>query len=341
MLGALKGHLAPALSLAEENESRQSLRIIDERTGAEYRVPIKLHTVEAKELAAIRAPGGPPLRVFDPGLINTCVRSSRICFIDGEKGILRYRGYAIEELAARVCYEEVFFLLLFGDLPTKGQLQFLKNKIKQMAQVPEQVKSLIKSFDRCASPSSIFLAAVAALGACSACNACNACSACNACNACSPKQRSLIWGSAALQNKKTLNAFLIRAVAAGFTIAANILRHVEGLSFVDPHPDLDLVENFLYMIDGKPHDPVIVRALEVLFILHAEHELNNSTAAVLHVASSHSDIFTALAAGVAALSGRRHGGTSKAVVEMLEKIKSKNDVKDFLEKVKRREARKP
>ncbi|CDJ69929.1 citrate synthase, putative [Eimeria necatrix] len=265
MLGALKGHLAPALSLAEENESRQSLRIIDERTGAEYRVPIKLHTVEAKELAAIRAPGGPPLRVFDPGLINTCVGSSRICFIDAEKGVLRYRGYAIEELAARVCYEEVFFLLLFGDLPTKGQLQFLKTKIKQMAQVPEQVKSLIKSFDR----------------------------------------------------------------------------HVEGLGFVDPHPDLDLVENFLYMIDGKPHDPVIVRALEVLFILHAEHELNNSTAAVLHVASSHSDIFTALAAGVAALSGRRHGGTSKAVVEMLEKIKSKDDVKDFLEKVKRREARKP
>ncbi|XP_026189977.1 citrate synthase, peroxisomal [Cyclospora cayetanensis] len=261
MLGALKGQLSPAIALSEEYESRQSLRIIDERTGKEYKVPIRHNTVEAKGFLQIRAPGGPPLHVLDPGLMNTCVAGSRISFIDGEKGILRYRGYPIEHLAEKSSYEEVVFLLIYGDMPTPHQLEEFVSKLALLSAMPEQIKSLIRSFDR----------------------------------------------------------------------------HAEGLSFVEPQTDLGLVGSFLQMIDNAPPSPTIARALEVLMILHAEHEMNCSTAAVRHVASSHADLYISLAAGVAALYGPRHGAANEAAVRMLRRIAAPSHVPQFLENVKRRE----
>lgn len=319
MLGALAGQLAPAIALAEEKEVRQSLRVVDERTGKEYVVPIKHNTVEAQSLSQMRVPGGPPLRSFDPGLLNTCIAGSGICFIDGEKGILRYRGYPIEHLAERATYEEVAFLLLYGELPTPSQLQAFVKEIRAFAVMPEQIKQLIRSFDRTAHPMGIFISSLAAL------------------SACSPEQNPAVSGPNVLQHKPTRNRHLIRAIAVGFTIAANIQRHAEGLPFVEPRPDLSLVGNFLHMLDKSDPNPTLVRALEVLMILHAEHEMNCSTVAVRHVASAHADLYSSLAAGVAALYGPRHGGANEAAVRMLSRIETVKNVPAFLEKVKRRE----
>ncbi|OEH77638.1 citrate synthase [Cyclospora cayetanensis] len=335
------GQLSPAIALSEEYESRQSLRIIDERTGKEYKVPIRHNTVEAKGFLQIRAPGGPPLHVLDPGLMNTCVAGSRISFIDELQASAsnkdsyvrgaRYRGYPIEHLAEKSSYEEVVFLLIYGDMPTPHQLEEFVSKLALLSAMPEQIKSLIRSFDRSAHPMSIFLACMAAL------------------SACSPEQNPAVSGATILQHRPTRNRHLLRAVAVGFTIAANILRHAEGLSFVEPQTDLGLVGSFLQMIDNAPPSPTIARvrnyglefeirkALEVLMILHAEHEMNCSTAAVRHVASSHADLYISLAAGVAALYGPRHGAANEAAVRMLRRIAAPSHVPQFLENVKRRE----
>lgn len=333
MLGALKGHLAPAIISSEDNDSQQSLKIIDERTGREYRVPIKHNTIEAKKLAEIKTLEGLPLRCYDPGLMHTCIGSSKICFIDGDKGILRYRGYAIEDLAESSSYEEVFFLLFFGELPTNKQLQEFKYNLFSLSSIPVQIQDLIRTFDRSARPVTIFLSAMAAMSACSL----HACSP----NACSPNNNNNNYLSSFsfFNDIPTQNKHLLTAVAAGFTIAANIVRHLEGLNFVEPKEGLGLVENFLYMVDKQHHDPVVVRALELLFILHAEHEANSSTAAVLHAASTHADLYSSLAAGIAALSGNRHGSANEATILMLKKIKTPKNVRQFLERVKRREER--
>ncbi|KAL8273720.1 hypothetical protein Esti_002320 [Eimeria stiedai] len=319
MLGALAGQFAPAVAAAEEKEQRQSLRVIDERTGKEYTLPIRHNTIGAKSLSQIRVPGNLPLSSFDPGLVNTCIAGSRISFIDGEKGILRYRGYPIEHLAQKASYEEVAFLLLHGELPTPTQLESLRQELAPLAIMPEQIKKLIRSFDRSAHPMSMFVSCLAAL------------------SACSPEQNPAVAGARILQHRPTRNRHLMRAIAVGFTIAANIQRHAEGLCFVEPNLDLGLVGSFLHILDDAQPNAIIARALEVLFIVHAEHEMNCSTVAVRHVASSHADLYTSLAAGAAALYGPRHGGANEAAVGMLTRIGSASNVPAFIEKVKRRE----
>lgn len=319
MLSVIKDQLSPAIAHADEVEGRQSLRIIDERTGKEYRVPVRHNTIPAKSLSSIKTPGGPPLRSFDPGLVNTSIASSSICYIDGEKGVLRYRGYPIEQLAEFCSYEEICFLLFFGETPSSHNLFLFKNIINKLKTMPEPIKALISSFNRSSPPLTIFICCLAAL------------------RCCCPPEVSGVSTALLLQQKQLRNRHLIGALAAGFTIAANIIRYCEGLGFVDPPEEANLVEGFLQMVDGRAPNPTLVRALEVLFILHAEHEMNCSTAALRLVASSHADPYTCLAAAAAALFGPRHGSANEAAVRMLRRIGTPGNVPGFIEKVKRRE----
>ena len=292
-----------------------SVTIIDNRTGKQYEIPIWQGTIRAMDLRQIKAaPGDFGLMTYDPALTNTAACQSRITFIDGDQGILRYRGYPIEVLAGERTYLEVAHLILFGELPNKTESQAWVYDITHHTMLHENIKKFMEQFRHDAHPMGMLLSTVAAL------------------STFYPDAKQIFDpASRRLQTR--------RLIAKMPTLAAFTYRHSRGLPYVYPDNDLSYTGNFLNMMFKMTEvkyapDPVLERALEVLFILHADHEQNCSTNAVRAVGSSHVDPYSALATGVAALYGPLHGGANEEVLRMLVEIGSKDRVPEFIRRVK-------
>jgi citrate synthase len=255
---------------------------------------------------------------FDPGFVNTASTKSAICYIDGDAGILRYRGYPIEQLAEKSTFIEVGYLLIYGELPTKEQLVRFTTQIQRHTLLHEDLKRFFDGFPRNAHPMPVLSSAVNALSA-------------------------YYQDSLDPFDDEQVELSTIRLLAKLPTIAAYAYKKSAGQPFLYPDNSLTLVENFLRMTFGLPAepyglDPEVVRALDMLFILHADHEQNCSTSTVRLVGSSQANLFTSISGGINALWGPLHGGANQAVLEMLEKIrKADGDVHDFVKKVKDRE----
>ncbi|MCX2713856.1 MULTISPECIES: citrate synthase [unclassified Mycolicibacterium] len=255
---------------------------------------------------------------FDGGFVNTASTKSAITYIDGDAGILRYRGYPIEQLAEKSTFIEVSYLLIYGELPTAEQLEKFTNQIQRHTLLHEDLKRFFDGFPRDAHPMPVLSSTV------------------NALSAYYPDSLDPL-------NKKQVELSTIRLLAKLPTIAAYAYKKSEGQPFLYPDNSLTLVENFLRMTFGFPAepyevDPEIVRALDMLLILHADHEQNCSTSTVRLVGSSQANLFTSISGGINALWGPLHGGANQAVLEMLEKIRTgDDDVQTFVKKVKNKE----
>jgi citrate synthase len=258
--------------------------------------------------------------------MNTICCTSAISYIDGDKGILTYRGYPIEQLAKHSNFMEVAYLVLNGELPSMLQLSKFEERIMKHTMVHKDIGEMMKSFRYDAHPMGMLVSTVAAL------------------STFHPEANPALRGSKIYQNPKFVNKQIYRLLGNLPTLAANAYRHRIGREFNEPNTKYNYVENFLYMLDRlgpgkyKPH-PVIVKAMDILFILHAEHELNCSTAAVRHLASSGVDVYTVIAGASAALYGPSHGGANEAVLRMLEEIGTKENVAKFIEDVKNKKRR--
>jgi len=296
-----------------------SLSITDNRTGKTYEVPISDGTIKATDLRQIKTGEDDfGLMTYDPAFMNTAACRSAITYIDGEKGILRYRGYPIEQLAERASFLEVAYLLAVGELPDRDQLTKWENDIKFHTYVHTNVIKFLEGFRYDAHPMGMLLGTVGAMST---------------------------FYPDAKHIEDPANRYIqrVRLMAKMPTIAAFAFRHSRGLPYEFPRNDLDYIGNYVNMmfsIGGK-HEPnkVLQRALEILLILHADHEQNCSTSAVRSVGSSHVDPFSAISAGIAALYGPLHGGANEAVLEMLGEIGDKKNIPGFIEKVKQGEGR--
>ncbi len=291
-----------------------TLTITDNRTGKQYDVPINDGTIRALDLRKIKVTDDEfGLMTYDPAYQNTSSCKSRITFIDGDKGILRYRGYPIEQLAEHSTYIETSYLLLNGELPTESQLAGWNQKLNWHALLHENIKKFMEGFRYDAHPMGIFLSTVGAL------------------STFYPEAKHVFDSEA----RYTQVARLIAKVPS---IAAYTYRHSIGRPYVYPDTDLSFIGNFLSMLFKKSEpryksDPVLERALDVLFILHADHEQNCSTSAMRSIGSSHADPYASLAGAAAALSGPLHGGANEAVLRMLAEIGSVDKIPAFVKKV--------
>ena len=294
--------------------SRQTLTVTDNRTGRSYEIPIKDGAIPATALRQVKtAADDYGLLSYDPSFANTAACRSAITFIDGDRGVLLYRGYPVEELAEHSTYLETAYLLVNGELPTAHQLDQWRADIMHRMWLHESLKEVIDGFHYDAHPMGILQATVAALSTFYP----------DAKHWDDPEQRRLST---------------IRLMAKMPTIAAFAYRHSRGLPYVYPDLEQSFTGNFLTMLFrlGEPQyrpNPVLERALEVLFILHADHEQNASTSAVRGVGSTHTDPYTAIAAGIGALAGPLHGGANEAVIRMLREIGSKDQVPSFIKQV--------
>lgn len=292
-----------------------TLTITDNRTGKSYEVPIENGTIRATDLRKIRTdPEDFGLMAYDPGFMNTAACKSRITFIDGDKGILRYRGYPIEQLAEQSDFLEVAYLLWFGELPSRSQLDEFSRTVLGHTIIHEQTKKFIDGFRHDAHPMGMFLSTCAALS-------------------------TFYRDGKDIFDAHNRMVQLERMVAKMPTIAAFCYRHSIGMPYAYPDNELSYAGNFLNMmfkgteIRYKPN-PVLEHALDVLFILHADHEQNCSTTTMRGIGSSHCDPFTAIAGAAAALYGPLHGGANEAVLRMLVEIGSKDRVPEFIRRVK-------
>ena len=296
--------------------ARATLTITDNRTGQSYEVPIEDGTIRATELRNIKVNESDfGLMTYDPAFMNTASCRSAITFIDGDEGILEYRGYPIEQLAEKSSYLEVAYLLVHGDLPTADQLHKWEHEITIHTFVHENVKEFIQGFRYDAHPMGMLLASVGALS-------------------------TFYPEASAIKDPESRYIQVIRLLAKLPTLAAFAYRHNRGMPYVYPDNDLSYAGNFLSMIYKVAElkyapDPRLEHALDVLFILHADHEQNCSTSAVRGVGSSQVDPYSALAAGVGALYGPLHGGANEAVLRMLRRIATKDNVPGFIESVKK------
>ena len=295
--------------------SGDSLTVTDNRTGKQYEIPIEDNTIRATELRKIKTHEDDfGLMTYDPAYMATASCRSAITFIDGEKGVLEYRGYPIEQLAENSNYLEVAYLLIHGELPTQSQLDHWEHEITIHTFVHENVKEFMQGFRYDAHPMGMLLASVGALS-------------------------TFYPEAASIKDADTRYLQVIRLLAKMPTLAAFSYRHNRGMPYVYPDNDLSYAGNFLSMIykiaelKYEP-DPRLEHALDVLFILHADHEQNCSTSAVRSVGSSQVDPYSAMAAGVAALYGPLHGGANEAVLRMLKRIERKENVPDFIRGVK-------
>jgi citrate synthase len=292
-----------------------TLTITDNRTGKSYTLPIANGAVRAMDLRQIRTgPDDFGLLSYDPAFTNTASTISRITEIDGDRGILRYRGYPIEQLAERSTYMEVAYLLLHGELPTRGQMDDWIWQVTHHTWVHENVKKFIDGFHHDAHPMGMMVSTVAAL------------------STFYPEARDA-------GDPATRRLQIIRLIAKMPTLAAFAFRHSLGLPYAYPDNDLSYTGNFLNMLFKTTEvkyqpNPTIERAMEVLFILHADHEQNCSTNAVRSVGSSQVDPYSALAGGVAALYGPLHGGANEEVLRMLRAVGSKDRIPEFIRQVK-------
>jgi citrate synthase len=295
--------------------SNDTLSITDNRTGKQYQVPIQDGTIRATELRKIKTHDDDfGLMTYDPAFMATASCRSAITFIDGEKGILEYRGYPIEQLAKHSSYLEVAYLLIHGDLPTQAQLDQWTHEITIHTFVHENIKEFMQGFRYDAHPMGMLLASVGALS-------------------------TFYPEAASIKDEEIRHIQIIRLIAKMPTLAAFSYRHNKGMPYVYPVNDLTYPGNFLSMIYKMTElkygpDPRLEHALDVLFILHADHEQNCSTSAVRSVGSSQVDPYSAIAAGVAALYGPLHGGANEAVLRMLRRIETKDNVPGFIEGVK-------
>jgi citrate synthase len=294
---------------------KDTLTITDNRTGKTYEVPIQDGTVRALDLRKIttgEADFG--LMTYDPAFTNTAACRSRITYIDGDRGILNYRGYPIEQLAERSNYLETAYLILNGELPTRSQYDAWVYNITHHTIVHENIKGLLDGFRYDAHPMGMLLATVGAL--------------------------STFYPEAKhIHDPEVRRAQAFRLIAKMPTLAAFAYRHSVGMPFAYPDNDLSYCGNFLQMMFRMTElkykvNPVLERALEVLFILHADHEQNCSTSAMRNVGSSEVDPYSATAAAIAALYGPLHGGANEAVLRMLKEIGSKEHIPDFIKDVK-------
>ncbi|MFN5582826.1 citrate synthase [Gemmatimonas sp.] len=298
-----------------------ALEIRDSRTGATYSAPIRTEGPEgdtyirASDLKQVKREAGEfGTLSYDPAFMNTASCRSAITFIDGDKGILRYRGYPIEQLAEKATFLEVAYLLRNGELPNQQQYDTWVHDITYHTYVHENIRKFLEGFRYDAHPMNMLCSATAAL------------------SSFYPQARDIY-------DPQQRYISMVRLMAKLPTIAAFSYRHVKGLPFIYPDNDLSYTENFLSMVArmSEPKyeaNPVFAKALEVLFILHADHEQNCSTSAVRAVGSSHVDPFSAVAAGIAALFGPLHGGANEAVLRMISDIGDVKNIPAFIEAVK-------
>jgi citrate synthase len=295
--------------------SSETLTITDNRTGKSYEVPIEDETIRATELRKIKVNEDDfGLMTYDPAYMATASCRSAITYIDGDRGVLEYRGYPIEQLAEKSSYLEVAYLLIHGELPTAAQLQEWDHLITIHTFVHENVKEFMQGFRYDAHPMGMLLASVGALS-------------------------TFYPEASAIKDPESRYIQVIRLLAKMPTLAAFSYRHNRGMPYVYPDNDLSYAGNFLSMIYKVAElkyepDPRLEHALDVLFILHADHEQNCSTSAVRSVGSSQVDPYSSVAAGVAALYGPLHGGANEAVLRMLQRIGSKENIPDFIKGVK-------
>jgi citrate synthase len=297
-----------------------TLTITDNRTGKQYELPIAQGTIRAMDLRQIKASAEDfGLMTYDPAFQNTASCRSSITFIDGDKGILEYRGYPIDQLAEHSTYLETASLILNGELPTTPQLDAWSREITLHTMLHENIKKFMEGFQYDAHPMGIFLSTVGAL--------------------------STIYPDAKdIGNEDVRRLQILRLIAKVPSIAAYAFRHSIGRPYVYPDNDLSFTGNFLNMLfkmtelKYRPH-PVLERALDVLFILHADHEQNCSTSAMRGIGSSQADPYASLAGAAAALYGPLHGGANEAVLHMLKEIGSVANVPAFIKRVKGGEGR--
>jgi citrate synthase len=295
----------------------ETLTIVDNRTGRSYEVPIAEGTIRATDLRQISASDGDGgLMSYDPAFLNTSACRSAITYIDGDAGILRYRGYPIEQIAEDATFLETAYLLLEGELPTPAQLKGWEDDVRTHTYVHTNFTKFLDGFRYDAHPMGMLLGAIGAL--------------------------STFYPDAKhIGDAESRYLQRVRLIAKMPTIAAFVFRHSRGLPYVFPRNDLDYIGNYVNMtfeIGGRHEpNPVLQRALEILLILHADHEQNCSTSAVRSVGSSQVDPFSAVSAGIAALYGPLHGGANEAVLKMLHEIGEVKNVNAFISGVKNRE----
>ncbi|MDQ3616440.1 MAG: citrate synthase [Actinomycetota bacterium] len=300
---------------SDSGTSKQTLSVRDNRTGQEYDVPIADGAIKAADIGKIKADDDTPgLAIYDPGFVNTASCRSSVTFIDGEAGILEYRGYPIEQLAEKSSYLEVAYLLVHGELPTKDQYDSWAHEITYHTFVHENIRTFMQGFRYDAHPMGMLLASVGAL------------------STFYPESRSI-------SDADNRHMQVVRLIAKMPTLGAWAFRHAQGKPYVYPDNDLGYAANFLAMLFRMSEqkfnaDERLIHALEVLFILHADHEQNCSTNAVRSVGSSEVDPYSAVTAGIAALYGPLHGGANESVLRMLRRIGSVDDVPDFIDGVK-------
>ncbi|KAF8245164.1 hypothetical protein K440DRAFT_651827 [Wilcoxina mikolae CBS 423.85] len=317
---------------------KESVTITDNRTGKTIVVPITNNSIPATAFKALKTTPAISsdsidtndtangIRVFDPAYLNTAAISSKITFIDGDRGFLMHRGYPIEQLAEKSDFLETAYLLIYGALPDKKQDATWRYEVMHHTALAEDVMKVIGSMRYDSHPMSVFISAFSALGAFA------------------PEANPALQGrNLYINNKEIMNKNIIRILGKAGTVAAASMRVRMNRPFIAPRNDYSYCENLLYMMDShspaenyRP-DPRLVKALDILFILHADHEMNCSTAAMTHVGSSLVDPYSAIAAAAAALYGPLHGGANEAVIRMVEKIGTVENVPSFLEKVKRKE----
>ena len=298
----------------------ETLTITDNRTGKQYEIPIVDGTIRAIDLRQIKVdPEEFGMMSYDPAFLNTASCQSRVTFIDGDKGILRYRGYPIEQLAEQSNFIETAYLLINGELPTQAELDSWCNELNQHTILHENIKKFMEGFRYDAHPMGIFLSTVGALS-------------------------TFFPDAKEVLEPQSRRKQIARLVAKVPSIAAYAHRHSIGRPYVYPDPELSFIGNFMSMLyrgvepKYQPH-PVLERALDVLFILHADHEQNCSTSAMRSIGSSQADPFSSLAGAAAALYGPLHGGANEAVLRMLREIQSVDRIPDFINKVKSGEGR--
>jgi citrate synthase len=295
-----------------ENET---LTITDNRTGQTYTVPIYQGTIRAMELRKIKTDAEDfGMMTYDPAFLNTASCESAITYIDGDRGILQYRGYPIEDLAQNCTFLETAYLILNGELPNEAQFREFTAAITKHTMLHETTKKFMEGFRYNAHPMSMLISTVAAL------------------STVYPESRNI-------HDPEIRNLQIARLIAKMPTITAYSYRHHLGFPYVYPDNDLGFCENFMNMlwkmVEPKyAANPVLARALDILFILHADHEQNCSTNVMRAVGSAHADPYCAVAAAAAALSGPLHGGANQEVLEMLDRIGSKDRIPAFIKEVK-------
>ncbi len=299
---------------------RDTLTITDNRTGKTYEIPIEHGTIRAMDLRQIKAAQDDfGLMAYDPAFTNTASCKSRITFIDGDKGILRYRGYPIEQLAERSTYLETAYLLVKGELPKLSNLNAFVTNITLHTMIHENIKKFMDGFRYDAHPMGILVGTVGALS-------------------------TFYTDAKRIFDPESRRVQTHRLIAKMPTIAAFAYRHSIGMPYAYPDNDLSYTGNFLNMLFKKTElkykpNPVLERALDVLFVLHADHEQNCSTSAMRGVGSAHVDPYSAIAAATAALYGPLHGGANEAVIRMLMGIGSVEHIPAYIRRVKAGELR--